>query len=118
MKATLGIFSSGKPSATSEARPKVKNLRGCRPRGFLALDLASDVALGLLSENPLGGLQSTPRAKIEFSRDRPRAQIHLATPSAGPQIVPVYSGFLLPTEDILCMTKGWQKCLKIRQKVP
>ena len=47
------------------------------------------MALGLLSENPSGGLQSTPRAKIEFSRDRPRAQIHLATPSACPQIFPL-----------------------------
>ena len=29
-----------------------------------------------------------PRAKIEFSPDRPRVQIHLATLSACPQIVP------------------------------
>ena len=54
--------------------------------GFLALGLASDVALCLLSENPLSGLQSNPRAQIEYSRDRPRAQIHLATPKAFPQI--------------------------------
>ena len=32
-------------------------------QGFLAEGLASNVALGLLSENPSGGLQSTPRAK-------------------------------------------------------
>ena len=70
------------------ARPSAKNPWCLRPLGFLALGLASDVALGLLSENPPGGLQSTPREKIEFSRDRPRVQIHLATPSACPQIVP------------------------------
>ena len=37
---------------------------GClRPLGFLALGLAEDVALGLLSENP-SGLQSTPRGRL------------------------------------------------------
>ena len=50
--------------------------------------LAEDVAEGLPEENLKGGLQSTLKAQIEFSRDRPRAQIHLATPSACPQIVP------------------------------
>ena len=45
-----------------------------------------EVALGLPSENPSGGLHSTPRAYIENSRDRPRAQIHLATPYAFPHI--------------------------------
>ena len=64
-KAPLG-FSCGKPSATS----KTKNHQGLRPFGFLALGLASglasgpasDLALGLLSENHLGGLQCTLRA--------------------------------------------------------
>ena len=37
--------------------------RGLRPLGFLALGLAEDVALGLLSENP-SGLQSTPRGRL------------------------------------------------------
>ena len=58
-----------------------------QPLGFLALGLASYVALGLPSENPSGGLQSSPRAQIEFSPDRPRAQIQMAT-WAFPQIVP------------------------------
>ena len=53
----------------------------------MAEGLAEDVAEGWPEENPKGGLQSTPRAQIEFSRDRPRAQIHLATPEAFPQIV-------------------------------
>ena len=56
-------FSSSKPSATSSARPSAKNPRGLRPLGFLALGLAEDVALGLLSENP-SGLQSTPRGRL------------------------------------------------------
>ena len=56
-----------------------------RPLGFLALGLAEDVALGLLSENP-SGLQSTPRGRLStlrtalghryplsFSTDYPRA---------------------------------------------
>ena len=81
-------FSSGKPLATSAARPLAKNPQRLQPLGFFSSGLASDVALGLLLENPSGGLQSTPRAKIEFSRDRPRAKIHLATPSACPHIVP------------------------------
>ena len=64
----------------------------CTPRPvastfFLAEGLAEDVAEGLPEENPKGGLQSTPRAQIEFSRDRPRAQIHMATLEAFPQIV-------------------------------
>ena len=45
------------------ARPSAKNPRGLRPLGFLALGLAEDVALGLLSENP-SGLQSTPRGRL------------------------------------------------------
>ena len=43
--------------ATSKARPKAKNPRGRRPRGFLAFGLAEDVAKGLPLENPEGGLQ-------------------------------------------------------------
>ena len=39
--------------AASSARHKSKNPQGLRPLGFLALGLAEDVALGLLSENPL-----------------------------------------------------------------
>ena len=46
-------FSKGEPEATSKAR----NLRGRRPRGFLAFGLAEDVAKGLPLENPEGGLQ-------------------------------------------------------------
>ena len=71
LKATRGIFEKSKPKATSEAK-----------------GLATDVAKGLPEENFKGGLQSTLKAHIEFSRNRPRAQIHLATPSACPQIVP------------------------------
>ena len=54
---------------------------------FLAEGLAEDVAEALPEENPKGCLQCTPRVQVEFSRDRPRAQIHLATPEAFPQIV-------------------------------
>jgi len=43
-----------------------------------------DVAEGLPEKNLKGGLQSTLKAQIEFSRDRPRAQIHLATSEALP----------------------------------
>ena len=38
--------SKGEPEATSKARPKAKNPRGRRPRGFLAFGLAEDVAKG------------------------------------------------------------------------
>ena len=62
------VFSKGKPSATSEG-----------------------LAEGLTEEIPRGAfnlaLQFSPRAQIDYSRDRPRAQIHLATPEAFPQIV-------------------------------
>ena len=51
LKAPFEI-SSGKPSASSSARPLAKNPWGRRPLGFLALGLASDAALGLPSENP------------------------------------------------------------------
>ena len=44
----------GKSEATSKARPKAKNPRGRRPRGFLAFGLAEDVAKGLHLENPEG----------------------------------------------------------------
>ena len=53
--------------------------RGLQPIGFLALGLASDVALGLHLENSSGGLQFSPGAQIEYSWDHPRAQIHIAT---------------------------------------
>ena len=36
-----------------------QKLQGLRPLGFLASDLASDAALGLPLENPLGGLRFT-----------------------------------------------------------
>ena len=49
--------------------------------------LAEEVAEGLPEENLKDGLQSTLKAQIEFSRDHPRAQIHLAIPEAFPQIV-------------------------------
>ena len=38
----------------------------------------------------LGWPSICPQGQIEFSRDHPRAQIHLATPSAFPQIIPVF----------------------------
>ena len=50
-------FSKGKPLATSKARPKAKNPKGRRPRGFLAFGLAEDVAKGLHLEISEGGLQ-------------------------------------------------------------
>ena len=50
-------FSKGKPEATSKARPKAKNPRGRRLRGFLAFGLAEDMAKGLPLENTEGGLQ-------------------------------------------------------------
>ena len=43
--------------ATTKARPKAKNLRGRKPRGFLAFGLAKDVAQGSPLKNPKGGLQ-------------------------------------------------------------
>ena len=50
-------FFKGEPKATSQARPKGKNPRGRRPRGFLAFGLAEDVAMGSPLENSEGGLQ-------------------------------------------------------------
>ena len=47
-------------SLCPEARPKAKNPRGRRPRGFLAEGLAEDAAKGLPEENPEGCPQSTP----------------------------------------------------------
>ena len=61
-------------------------MAGPRP-DTLAFFLASNVALSLPSKNPLGGLRSSPKAHIEYSLFNPRAQIHLATSSAFPQIV-------------------------------
>ena len=55
-----GIASSLKETS----RPKAKNPKGRRPRVFLAEGLAKDVAEGLPEENPKGGLQSTPRARL------------------------------------------------------
>ena len=49
-------FSKGKPVATSKARPKAKNPRGRRPRGFLAFGLAEDVAKVSPLENSEEGL--------------------------------------------------------------
>ena len=74
----------------SEARlVEEKSIVGGYPRVVDSSKYAAPiVADSILDLDPVC-LQSSPRAKIEFSRDRPRAQIHLATPSAGPQIVPV-----------------------------
>ena len=49
-------FSKGEPEATSKAR----NLRGRRPRGFLAFGLAEDVAKGSPLEDPEGSIHHDP----------------------------------------------------------
>ena len=65
-------FSKGEP----KARPKGKNPRGRRPRGFFAFGLIEDVAKGLPLENPEGGLQYY----IKYSRDLPRAPFTMMPP--------------------------------------
>ena len=63
------------------------------PLGFLALGLAEDVALGLLLENP-SGLQSTPGGRwstLGTTLGQAWAEIHLATLSPFPQIIPNFS---------------------------
>ncbi len=63
-----------------EARPKAKNPRGRRPRGFLAFGLAEDVAKGLPLENREGAFNILPREYIEYSRDLPGAPFTMIPP--------------------------------------
>ena len=74
------VLSKSEPGATSKARPKAKNPRGRRLRGFLAFGLAEDVAKGSLLENSEGAFNILLREYIEYSRDLPRAQFTMIFP--------------------------------------
>ena len=55
-----------------------------KPRGYSQVNLCPRAVPRELN---LARGAAGPEGKIEYSRDRPRAQIHLATPEAFPQIV-------------------------------
>ena len=79
-------FSKGKPEATSKARPKAKNPRGRRPRGFLTFGLAKDVAKGSPLETSEGGLQYSSEGVHKVLKGPPEGSIHHDTSEPFPQI--------------------------------
>ena len=79
-------FSNGEPEAASKARPKAKNPRGRRPRGFLAFGLAEDVAKGSPLGNSEGGLQYSSEGVHWVLKGPPEGSIHHDTSEAFPQI--------------------------------